>query len=102
MFSPFGQLVKTASETLALRKDELAYLLRGAGEGDLIEVEISSRQNNSDAFAFDGELFVDGDGGGDGSGWLDDQFQAFPENAHGGENFFLGDKSDFVDVFAEN
>jgi len=68
----------------------------------LIEVEISSRQNNSDAFAFDGEFFVDGDGGGDGSGWLDDQFQAFPENAHGGENFFLGDKSDFVNMLAEN
>ncbi len=68
----------------------------------MVEVEISAGKNDADAFSFDGEFFVDGDGGGDGAGRLDDQFQTFPESAHGGENFFFGDESDFVDVLAKN
>ena len=45
---------------------------------------------------------MDGDGRGDGSGRLDNEFETFPESAHGGENFFLSDESDFVDMFTEN
>ncbi len=68
----------------------------------MVEVQISAGEDDADTLSFDGEFFVDGDGGGDGSGRLDDEFEAFPESAHGGENFFLGDESDFVDVLAEN
>ncbi len=76
--------------------------MRGANEGDLVEVEISAGENDADALPFDWEFFVDGNGGGNGSGRFDDEFEAFPQSAHGGENFFLGDESDFVNVLAED
>lgn len=39
---------------------------------------------------------------GHGAAWLDDDFHALPDQAHGGDDFFFGDEEDAIDVAAEN
>src|ERR1700685_3983443 len=38
----------------------------------------------------------------DGGGWLDDDFEALPDEAHGGDDFGFGDAEDSGEIFAED
>ena len=93
-------IIQIDSKALALSKREGGEVDVAAGEdyAELWRGGVAAGREVEGGYGAGLEERGDGYGG----GWLDDDFHALPDGAHGGDDFFFAGEQDALDVVAQD